>query len=126
MRVSNTMTCWARTRKLADSAYLVCVSGELDLSTAPQLKQQLRNALEDAADTLVLDLSGVTFLDSATLSLVAGAHNHLAARRGRMLVVCPNSQVGRIFGLARMRTPLELHDSLGGAIDTLARPLAAA
>jgi anti-sigma B factor antagonist len=120
------MTCWASTRKLADSAYLVCASGELDLSTALRLKDELREALAAGADTLVLDLSGVTFLDSATLSLIAGAHNHLGGRGGRMLVVSPNAQVARIFGLARMRTPIELHDSLGGAIDTLTQPLAAA
>ena len=52
----------------------VTVSGEVDSSSAPLLREQLDALLEGELTELTIDLSGVTFLDSAGLCVLAAAH----------------------------------------------------
>jgi anti-sigma B factor antagonist len=65
-------------RLLAD-AYLVRVAGEVDLFSAPRLEEVLGGLVDDGAAHLVLDLSGVPFLDSTGLGVLLA----FAARLGR-------------------------------------------
>ena len=55
---------------LPDDTHVVHVSGELDLATAPRLEEALADL---SAETLVIDLSGCTFLDSAGIRTLIGA-----------------------------------------------------
>ena len=52
----------------------VTVSGEVDSSSAPLLREQLDTLFEGELRELVIDLSAVTFLDSAGLCVLAAAH----------------------------------------------------
>ena len=52
----------------------VTVSGEVDSSSAPLLREQLDTLFEGALSELIIDLSAVTFLDSAGLCVLAAAH----------------------------------------------------
>jgi anti-anti-sigma factor len=116
-------TFWAKARRVGDAAHVVCVSGELDLATSRRLRALLAGVLADEPETVVLDLSAATLIDSTSLLLLAGARNHLRAGGGRMLVVCPNPNLAKLFVLARAWDDDELHDSLGHAIELLSRPL---
>jgi anti-sigma B factor antagonist len=59
----------ARAVSLDDGAMRVEAEGELDLATAPQLEEVLRREL-DGGGLVVLDLSGVTFMDSSGLHAI--------------------------------------------------------
>jgi anti-sigma B factor antagonist len=52
----------------------VTVSGEIDSSSAPLLREQLDTLFDGTLSELVIDLSAVTFLDSAGLCVLAAAH----------------------------------------------------
>ena len=69
----------------SDEHVTLMVSGELDLETAPEFRALLEDA-EHGADTLVVDLRGVTFIDSCGVGELTGAHQR-AHRAGRRLVV---------------------------------------
>lgn len=70
----------------ADSVVRVTAVGEVDSSSAPLLRSELESALDGGPRELVVDLDGVTFLDSAGLSVLAGAHR-TASERGVSLRV---------------------------------------
>ncbi len=53
---------------------LLTVAGEVDSSTAPALRAVVDTAFANGARALTIDLDGVTFLDSAGLCVLAGAH----------------------------------------------------
>ena len=56
-------------------AVVLRVTGELDLATAPKLRQKVDSALrEDPPALLVIDLSAVTFLASAGMAVLVSAH----------------------------------------------------
>ena len=56
-------------------AVLVQVDGELDLASAPLLESHIDSAEVAAAETVVLDLRGVQFIDSTGLRAIFGAHS---------------------------------------------------
>lgn len=88
--------------------------GELDLATAGVLDDALRAWLESSrSDELVVDLSGVTFMDSTGLRAVLVASS-AASEAGRRLVVIPgDGQARRVIELARVSEFLDLRDVAG-------------
>ena len=62
----------------SSSTARVSASGEIDSSTAPQLRDRLDEVLDSGITELVVDLGGVTFLDSAGLCVLAAAHRRAA------------------------------------------------
>ena len=88
-----------------DGAVVVRLAGELDLSTAAELRQLLRVAESGTAATVVLDMSEVRFIDAHSIGLIVGA-SKAAKLRGRVLQVdgldgLP-ARLFRLVGLERM------------------------
>jgi anti-sigma B factor antagonist len=69
----------------ADGARIVALLGEQDLATLPKLEQTLSTALAEGLP-LIVDLSGVTFIDGATVSLISRYRGE-AETRGVQLVL---------------------------------------
>ena len=59
-------------RGLSDGIGHVAVAGEVDVATAPQLKQVLLEVLDDGATSLRVDVAQVAFIDSAGLGVLIG------------------------------------------------------
>jgi anti-sigma B factor antagonist len=86
---------------------IVTPAGELDLATAPQLREFLL-ALLPAHPALVITLDQVSFCDATGLSVLVGAANRAHASGTRLHLVCSRPDIRRLFeltGLAR-RLPL--------------------
>ena len=75
---------------------VLAIHGDVDLHVAGELRERLSTAIDDAS-TLVVDLSGVTFIDSTTLGVLLGGMKQLRAKRGRLHVVVPRGEIRRIF-----------------------------
>ncbi len=75
---------------------LISVEGELDLFTAPSLKQMLVDSLHAGSSRLVVDLSLATFIDSTTLGVLVGVTRRLDAG-ARLAIVCARPNVRKIF-----------------------------
>jgi anti-anti-sigma factor len=89
------------------------LSGELDLVGRPQLDEALRVIDYGSIDRLVLDLSGVSFMDSTGLHTVLVAKD-LCAKHGCRLEFVPGSeQVQRLFALSGLSGQLEFHQADG-------------
>jgi anti-sigma B factor antagonist len=85
---------------LVDDAARVRLSGELDLATAPTADARLRELVSEGARTLVLDLRGLSFIDSSGLSLfLAWARTTREAGIGYSLIPGAPS-VQRVFAIA--------------------------
>ncbi len=91
---------------------VIALSGELDLSGAPALDDELgRLAGGDGVQRVVLDLRGLVFMDSSGLRVVALAERRLAAA-GRPLVLVRGAEtVQRVFAITRMDERLTFVDS---------------
>ncbi|SHN68834.1 STAS domain-containing protein [Geodermatophilus obscurus] len=74
---------------------LLTVSGEVDSSTAPRLREVVESAFADRVPALTVDLDRVTFLDSAGLCVLAFAHRRAAEVGVRLRVVASSRAVIR-------------------------------
>ncbi len=96
----------------------IAVEGELDLATAPRLKWPLLDSLKAGRNHLLVNLSGVTFIDSTALSVLVGVHRKLD-ESAHMAVVCTNANVLRIFEVAGLKVAFEIFPTREQALDRL-------
>jgi anti-sigma B factor antagonist len=78
---------------------LLRVRGELDIYTAPRLKEAVLAALEGGATSLAIDLSEVQFLDSTGLQVLMSAKKRTAERGGDVYLLGVAGQIRRVFTL---------------------------
>ena len=81
---------------ITDSGDVYTVTGEIDASTVGQLKEQLDGAEGD----VVVDLSGVEFIDSSGLRVLIGAQQELEAKGASLVLRSPSRAVQRLFELS--------------------------
>lgn len=85
-------------RGLGDSAAILRLRGEVDVSSAHKLTEQFELAAEDGFSELVIDATEVTFMDSSGLhALVEG--KRLIHQNGSKIALVPSSQVRRVMEL---------------------------
>ena len=87
---------------LDDRTHLIAVSGEIHVSTAPEFSRLLDAAIGEGKDQIVLDLSGVEFIDSTGLSVLLNGLRRVTRAGGRMALVCANPTVLRLFVITRL------------------------
>jgi anti-sigma B factor antagonist len=96
-----------KTDKIDDSTYVIALSGEVDLYTAPEFKAQLLEVIGEGGKEVVVDFSNTTFIDSTTLGVLVGGVKRLRAQDGRLSLVCSDRNITKIFeitGLDRVFT----------------------
>ena len=77
----------------------ITLAGEFDLATAPTLRDQFDRAAVSPTRAVILDLSGLSFLDCAALRALIAFADGARARGWRLRIIRPPPQVARIFTL---------------------------
>src|SRR4051794_5203580 len=83
------------------------VRGEVDSVTAPELSAQA-SRLADCTPNIVIDCSGVTFIDSAGLNALIDVHQHAQSRGGGVTVRNPSDLVTRLLSLTGLEEILTI------------------
>lgn len=76
---------------------LISVTGEIDVYTAPQLRDVAAQAVLAGGRRLIIDLGGVDFLDSTGLGVLVGVLKRLRAVDGALALVCRQERILKIF-----------------------------
>jgi anti-sigma B factor antagonist len=95
------------TEQAGDGVYVISLSGEVDLYTAPEFKQQLLDVIGKGAKEVIVDFSKTTFIDSTTLGVLVGGVKRLRPNDGQLSLVCSDRNITKIFeitGLDRVFT----------------------
>jgi anti-sigma B factor antagonist len=100
-------------------AHAIAVAGALDLQTAPQLSEDVERAVWSTVGAFVLDLSGVTFLDSSGLHALLRARAYLAREDRALVLVCPPGPSRRVLDLASVLDTFVVYASAEAAADAL-------
>jgi anti-sigma B factor antagonist len=93
--------------------HVLAVRGEIDLFTAPELKQVLAESIESGRNHIVVDLTETTFLDSTALGVLIGAVKRLRSRNGALAIVNVDENIAKTFeitGLDQIFTILATRD----------------
>jgi anti-sigma B factor antagonist len=115
---SETHRLQVESRPVTEGVVVVALRGEADLHTAPVLRQALDEAVESGEATLIVDLTGVTFVDSMMLGVLLGATRRLRPRGTEMRIVVDDPHVRRIFELTLLDRVLALYPSLELALES--------
>ncbi len=81
-------------------ACIVRLTGEMDIATVPDIQDALEGAIDTGCRQAVLDLAGVTYIDSSALGLLVWLDHELAPHEGRVVMVGANADVSRILELS--------------------------
>jgi anti-anti-sigma factor len=84
------------------------LAGELDISTAPRLDDALMRVEADGPPLLVIDLSGLDFMDSTGLRLLISADARAREAGRRLVLVQGNEMVQRVLRITRLDERLEI------------------
>jgi anti-sigma B factor antagonist len=100
--------------------HVLAVRGEIDLFTAPELKQVLAECIEAGRIRIVVDLTETTFLDSTALGVLIGAVKRLRSRDGALALVNVDENIAKTFeitGLDQIFTILGTREEAARAVD---------
>ena len=103
------------------SGLVLTVSGELDIATAPALRKRLDAAIDAGKHRLVIDLSGISFLDSIALATIVHAKQRLPEDGKMAVVIDPSSYVMLVFESGGLPKVLDLVDTRVEAIELVSR-----
>ena len=93
---------------------IVDVRGEVDLSTAPVLDERLSQLTD--VHKLVVDLSGVSFLDSSGLGVLVRTSNKLEEHGGVIRLVVNHPQVLKVLEITGLASTLSVFSTLDQAL----------
>ena len=103
------------TRTVGDHTVLE-IGGEIDVYTAPRLREHLIQLGDEGVIRLVADLSRVEFLDSTGIGVLVGAHRRLKSAQGALALVCPHERLLKIFRITGLDGIFHIYDSVDAAI----------
>jgi anti-sigma B factor antagonist len=101
--------------RAVERAHVVAPRGELDLLTADEVQAALR-ARPEECDVVVLDLRGLTFLDTSGMRLTVETLHELGRAGVRFAVLRGGPDVQRLFALTRLDDRLPFFDDLDAAL----------
>jgi anti-sigma B factor antagonist len=99
-----------------DGWYVVAVTGEIDVHTGPVLREHLLGALTSGRHEVVVDLSGVSFLDSSGLGVLVTAHKRARAAGGELRLASCQPAVATIFQITALDRALSIHPTVAQAL----------
>jgi anti-sigma B factor antagonist len=108
-----------KTEQLGDDAYLISLTGEVDLYTAPEFKKELLDAISQGAKQVIVDFSETTFIDSTTLGVLVGGVKRLRMNDGQLSLVCSDRNITKIFEITGLDRVFTIYPNRVEAVERL-------
>jgi len=107
------------TEQVGNGAYAISLSGEVDLYTAPEFKQQLLDVIAKGAKEVIVDFTNTTFIDSTTLGVLVGGVKRLRTNEGQLSLVCSDRNITKIFEITGLDRVFTIYPTREEAISKL-------
>ncbi len=99
-----------------DGWAVLSVAGEVDVATAPRLREQLIELVNEGQYRIVVDLEAVEFLDSTGLGVLVGALKRVRTYDGELALVCTESRILKVFEITGLTKVFPMHRSVDEAV----------
>jgi anti-sigma B factor antagonist len=94
---------------------VLAVEGEIDIATAPVLRDRLQDRVQAGESTIVVDLVNVTFLDSTGLGVLVGALKACREAGGDLVLVVQESRIMKLFDITGLADVFSIRRSVDDA-----------
>ena len=108
-----------QTEQVTDARHVISLTGEVDLYTAPELKQELLEAIGAGAKDVIVDFTDTTFIDSTTLGVLVGGVKRLRPNGGRLSIVCSDRNIMKIFEITGLDRVFTIYPTRDEALERL-------
>lgn len=95
---------------------VVQVAGEIDVYTAASLREKLADLIDADHTDVIVDLTGVTFMDSTGLGVLVGALKKVRGYGGRLQLVIDQEKVIKVFRITALTQVFTIHETLEAAL----------
>lgn len=99
---------------------VVSVNGEVDVHSAPALREGVTAALTANPSAVVVDLSKVGFLDSTGLGALVAARAAATERGVALPIVCTSARILKLFTITGLDGVFDIHQSVDSAVASVA------
>jgi anti-sigma B factor antagonist len=99
-----------------DGATVLTLRGEIDVYTAPQLRQTIVDLVDRGATKLVVDMAQVDFLDSTGLGVLVDGLKRTQSHDGSLSIVATQNKILKIFDITGLNKAFSIHASLEEAL----------
>jgi anti-sigma B factor antagonist len=100
---------------------IVAVEGEIDIAVAPELRRHLEELLDQGNTSIVVDLTGVSFLDSTALGVLISILKRCHASEGELCLVANDPQVLRVFEITGLTDVFSIVSTASRAVELVAQ-----
>ncbi|AYY11743.1 anti-sigma factor antagonist [Actinobacteria bacterium YIM 96077] len=102
----------------AGDSTVVEAAGEIDVYTAPKLRERLVDIVDAGQYHLIVDVRGVEFLDSTGLGVLVGGLKRVRQHDGSLRLVCTQERILKIFRITGLTKVFTIHDTVEDALNT--------
>jgi anti-sigma B factor antagonist len=95
---------------------VVAVGGEIDVYSAPKLRERLIALVDSGSYNLIVDMEAVEFLDSTGLGVLVGGLKRVRAHDGWIDLVCTQGRILRIFRITGLSKVFSIYNSVAEAL----------
>lgn len=96
------MSLDVQTRTAENGVTVVAPTGRLDVSGAPALRDAITEAVKNGPSRVVIDMEGISFVDSTGLGSVIAALKQIRGSQGELRLAAPNQQVRVVLELTTL------------------------
>ncbi len=104
--------------RLEPSTYVATITGELDLHSAPALRDRLRPLAATPGTTVIADLCGAPFIDSTALGVLTDVARQLRDGGGELVIASDDPRLRRLLEITGLLSLLSFETSLAAAVET--------
>jgi len=94
---------------------VLAVRGEVDVYTAPRLREKLVELVSKGKHHIVVDLEAVDFLDSTGLGVLVGGLKRLRSHEGDLNLVCTQQRILKVFEITGLTKVFTIYESVDAA-----------
>ena len=103
-------------RDAGGKASVLAIKGEIDVSTAPELRDRLLTVAQNGQRVVVVDLSEVTFLDSTALGVLVSGLKRLRADGGDLRLVVTGRSVSKVLEITGLVEVFSIFETVDAAV----------
>src|SRR5215211_6685650 len=111
-----------KSEQVGNGVHVISLTGEVDLYTAPDFKQELLRTIGEGAKQVVVDFTETTFIDSTTLGVLVGGVKRLRPAGGQLSLVCNDRNITKIFEITGLDRVFTIYPTRNEAVDQLQTP----
>lgn len=102
--------------QVVEKTPVLTIKGEIDVSTAPELRERLLGVAQGGSNTVVVDLADVSFLDSTALGVLVSGLKRFRANDGDLRLVVTGRSVSKVLEITGLVEVFPIFESVDAAV----------